>query len=95
MDGNNRDSDASTSAEGPNWREDKGHSKRFEYLLESGLSSDVTFLVGVEKVEVRAHKFILKIGSPVFEKLFKEEGESSLIPASSAGARAVQGSSCS
>ncbi len=46
MDGNN--SDASTSAEGPNWRhwrEDK-----------SGLNicwSDVTFLVGVEKAEVR------------------------------------------
>jgi hypothetical protein len=37
----------------------------------------VTFLVGVGKAEVKAHKFILKTGSPVFEKLFKEEGESS------------------
>jgi hypothetical protein len=38
----------------------------------------VTFLVGVEKAEV--HKFILKIGSPVFEKFFNEEGKSSYQP---------------
>jgi hypothetical protein len=39
-------------------------------LLLTGKLSDITFLVGEEKKEVRAHKLILMSRSSVFEALF-------------------------
>jgi len=57
------------------WRKSKhGHSGRFEYLLYSELWTDVTFIVGTkpEKLELNAHKLILRTGSKVFDDLFNE-----------------------
>ena len=46
------------------------HHTRFEAILENGYRSDVTFIVGKEQKEIKAHKLILCIGSPVFSKMF-------------------------
>lgn len=46
--------------------------QRGEYLLQSEQWSDCTFLVGSEpnQVEVRGHRLILAMASPVFEAMF-------------------------
>lgn len=53
---------------------------RMKYLLETGLDSDVQFLVGKESLEevpqlIKAHKFILSSSSAVFEAQFRHEHE--------------------
>jgi hypothetical protein len=54
------------------------------YILENGILSDVTFLAGKDKVEVKAHKVILASRSPVFYCMFcgsvPETSDSILIP---------------
>ena len=47
--------------------------ERQEYLLNSGIRSDVTFLVGKDKAEVKGHKIILSTGSPVFLQMFARD----------------------
>jgi len=58
------------------WRKFKtshdAHSGRFEYLLQSELWTDVTFVVGQVKLEYKAHKLVLRTGSKVFDNLFHE-----------------------
>ncbi len=51
-------------------------------LLLTGKLSDVTFVVGEEKKEVRAHKFILMSRSSVFEAMFERWDSSSSGPIS-------------
>jgi len=51
------------------------HMDRMLDFLTSGKRSDVTFLIcnnDNEKVKVKAHKLILRIGSSVFDKMFEE-----------------------
>jgi len=65
----------------PDWRDIRirgstigaGHEERFNYLLKSGLFSDVEFIVGEKKEVFQAHKLILRTGSKVFDKLFNME----------------------
>jgi hypothetical protein len=55
------------------WRTGKtgsSHAKRFQHILQSGLWSDVTFIVGEENAEIRAHKLILCTGSQFFSTMF-------------------------
>lgn len=40
------------------------------FLWSNSYLSDVTLIVGPEKDQIRAHKFILSMASPYFEKLF-------------------------
>jgi hypothetical protein len=49
-------------------------------VLLTGKLSDVTFVVGEEKKEVRAHTFILMSRSPVFEAMFERWDSSSSGP---------------
>jgi hypothetical protein len=39
-------------------------------LADSGDLTDVKFLIGEKKVEIRAHKLILALSSPVFTSMF-------------------------
>uniref|UniRef100_A0A0K2UJY5 BTB domain-containing protein n=1 Tax=Lepeophtheirus salmonis TaxID=72036 RepID=A0A0K2UJY5_LEPSM len=60
-------------------------SKRYEELLESGLFSDVTFLVGEESAydssgRFSAHKCILGSVSPVFAKMLSEDSKAIKMP---------------
>jgi len=45
-------------------------------LVESGELTDVKFLIGEKKVEIRAHKLILALSSPVFTSMFYSPYES-------------------
>ncbi|XP_055346609.1 BTB/POZ domain-containing protein 2-like isoform X2 [Paramacrobiotus metropolitanus] len=61
------------SPEPPGWqRHQAGFLDRGRFLMENEVLSDVVFVVGkgVIKQEIPAHKFILAMGSPVFETLF-------------------------
>jgi hypothetical protein len=51
-------------------------------VLLTGKLSDVTFLIGEEKKEVSAHKFILMSRSSVFEAMFERWDSSSSGPIS-------------
>ena len=50
-----------------------------EYMLDNQVACDVTFIVGTEREEVHAHKFVLISRSPVFNAMFEgplaEEGK--------------------
>jgi len=57
------------------WRETEGgdpHFKRFEFLFETMLWTDVTFIVGTDRTEFLAHKLILRTGSIVFDNIFNK-----------------------
>jgi len=61
--------------ESPDWREDSyGHRRRLldlnRAVLESGRFSNVSFLVGPERVQIKAHSLILAARSSVFEAMF-------------------------
>lgn len=43
---------------------------KIQYLYEKQDNFDVTFLVGEEKEEITAHRFVLIMASPVFEAMF-------------------------
>jgi BTB/POZ domain-containing protein 1/2 len=45
--------------------------EKIQHLFESQENSDVTFLVGEEREEITAHRFILIMASPVFEAMFR------------------------
>lgn len=45
---------------------------RFEYLLENKKYSDITFLIGLQQIEVPSHKFILAAASKEFENIFNQ-----------------------
>jgi len=47
-------------------------SNQFYALLETGNHSDVTFIVGEEKVEIRAHRAILSARCQYFQAMFRE-----------------------
>ncbi|KAF6214489.1 hypothetical protein GE061_009232 [Apolygus lucorum] len=49
-------------------------SERAQYILKTGLWSDCKFVVGADepKREFKAHKLILSMASPVFEKMFQD-----------------------
>ena len=42
-----------------------------EYMLDYQIACDVTFIVGAEREEVHAHKFMLISRSPVFHAMFE------------------------
>jgi len=54
------------------------HSGRFAQLLENGFANeyDVVFLIGVDRTVVKGHKFILRLHSVKFLKLFNDSDES-------------------
>ena len=54
------------SSDVEHWQCNKTANKCMEYMLQHQISCDVTFLVGAEREEVRAHKFMLISRSPVF-----------------------------
>ncbi|KAL5013704.1 hypothetical protein ScPMuIL_007974 [Solemya velum] len=59
------------------WRIGKSMRERNRYILEHRLDSDVTFVVGGNEKfpgeTIRAHSFILKIASSVFEKMLNSD----------------------
>lgn len=61
----------SSQSPGFNWQANfSTMTSRLRYLLFNPLMSDVTFVVGVHKEKIPAHKFILSISSSVFEAMF-------------------------
>ncbi|XP_069101855.1 BTB/POZ domain-containing protein 6-like [Argopecten irradians] len=68
-----------TSSPPSDWQVGKTLSECFDHLLSSGISSDVTFIVGEEKTRIFAHKLVLLSRSPVFYAMFEgpmaEKGE--------------------
>lgn len=61
----------------PDWRIGKSNRERNRYILEHRLESDVTFVVGGDEKfpgeTIRAHSFILKMASSVFEKMLNSD----------------------
>ncbi|KAG1701657.1 BTB/POZ domain-containing protein 2 [Nymphon striatum] len=56
-----------------NWQESKSNIKdRISYLFNKELLSNITFIVGKgsQQQQIPAHKFVLSVGSPVFDALF-------------------------
>jgi len=52
--------------------------QRLGYILESGLFSDVSVIVGEKRKLFNVHKIILRIGSRIFDELFEaDEGKTS------------------
>ena len=45
--------------------------ERFYHMLESGLCSDTTFLVGEEEQKIEAHRFMVMSASPEFEEMLR------------------------
>lgn len=61
----------SSQSPGFNWQANfSTMASRLRFLLFNPLMSDVTFIVGVQKERIPAHKFILSISSSVFEAMF-------------------------
>ncbi|KAL5017580.1 hypothetical protein ScPMuIL_007169 [Solemya velum] len=52
------------------WQSKKTITECHQHMLEEGIATDVTFLVGKEKQIVRAHKYMLICRSPVFQAMF-------------------------
>lgn len=53
------------------WQSTKSCLKeRISYLFNNDTLSDVSFLVGRSRVRIPGHKFVLSIGSPVFDAMF-------------------------
>ena len=50
------------------------YSDQFLSLLETGVHSDLTFIVGEDKVEIPAHRAILSARSQYFQAMLREEG---------------------
>lgn len=65
------------------WQIGKSLPDRMNHMLTHQLLCDVTFLVGSEKAQIRAHKFMLASSSPVFYSMFEgpmaEKGEVAVI----------------
>ncbi|XP_060064975.1 BTB/POZ domain-containing protein 6-like [Ylistrum balloti] len=61
------------------WQSGKTLLECFDHLLTSSIGSDVTFLVGENKIRIPAHKLVLFSRSPVFYAMFEgplaEQGE--------------------
>jgi BTB/POZ domain-containing protein 1/2 len=53
------------------WQSTKSCLKeRISYLYNNDILSDISFLVGRSRVKIPGHKFVLAIGSPVFDAMF-------------------------
>ena len=64
------------SKEHEDWQGDRSLVECMQYMLSNQISCDVSFFVGPEKFEVRAHRMILIARSSVFfEKLRKSSEE--------------------
>ena len=50
-----------------------GQKERHEFLIDNQEMSDISFLMGVNRDRVSAHKFLLSTGSPVFYSMFHGE----------------------
>ncbi|XP_060064966.1 BTB/POZ domain-containing protein 6-like [Ylistrum balloti] len=61
------------------WQSGKTLSECFGHVFESSIASDVTFIVGIDKERISAHKLVLFSRSPVFYAMFEgplaEQGE--------------------
>jgi len=58
------------------WQSGKTLEQRVQYMLDNEIATDVCFEVGPPDdtpVEIRAHKFMLISGSPVFEAMFSSK----------------------
>ena len=52
------------------WQENKSLAARHGHMLDTGLLSDVTFVVAPSGEEIQAHRYTLVTCSPVFEAMF-------------------------
>ena len=52
------------------WQTNKAPTECIEYLLKNEAFSDVVFEVGENHERIKAHKLILAMRSPVFERMF-------------------------
>lgn len=57
------------------WQGDRSLGECMQYMLTNEIGCDVSFFVGPEKVEVRAHRLILIARSPVFFKKLRPSSE--------------------
>uniref|UniRef100_A0A914CAI4 BTB/POZ domain-containing protein n=1 Tax=Acrobeloides nanus TaxID=290746 RepID=A0A914CAI4_9BILA len=55
------------------WQCDKSLVQRHLCTLNHGLFADVVLSVGDEEMKLPAHKYMLMVGSPIFEKMFSDE----------------------
>ena len=59
------------SSDVEHWQCDRTLPQCMEYMLDHKIAYDVTFIVGAEREEVHAHKFMLISRSPVFHAMFE------------------------
>ena len=59
------------SSDVEHWQCDRTLPQCMEYMLDHQIACDVTFIVGMERKEVHAHKFMLISRSPVFHAMFE------------------------
>ena len=53
------------------WQCERTLPECMQYMLDNQICCDVTFIVGAEREEVHAHKFVLISRSPVFHAMFE------------------------
>ncbi|KAL3087426.1 hypothetical protein niasHS_008755 [Heterodera schachtii] len=63
---------------------------RFKLMLSTGDGSDVHFLVGKEKELLKAHKYVMKFASDVFESMFRFDDKNAMAKSSADCPRVIE-----